>query len=1263
MPTLFSFRLLRFRLVSLAGLFIAACSNIAIAVEVRYLPLQQAGQASVAIDETTGTAYIVDLGKSGDGNRIKIGDQPLLDWIESQGVKRLKFVCSHPHADHMGGIFALFKDPSVFFENGDFERPKFESILVVDSAMPNSLYGKIVAASATNPKIRAAFGRNGKIRLDHRSAEGANAFQDLPKSENNIFVETIPYTPAPGLAPHGHAVVTRMVLANGNVNLDFDDSDTAVIKQVTQKLVARGDGRIDTVVVPHHGSAYHDIEPILALNPKSAIITVNASNPYGHPAPKILLALMDKLGAENVYFTGSVDHISIGPKGIAHGAFTAAKRDSYLAFIRPNLVKALEKKKLTQADADDYHELYTRMYGADSDVPLPASASNGGPPRPGAPEISLAAQRIEQTGSLLTPEFEAGSIPTGGRTTESLRSDQIFGAMPSVGVAKTVIVSRMPSATGEGNRATMEALAFRGVKLGEVRGVLVKPESASGITDGWAFPIESALPQFPAKPGAASPPGSSRPRPGGMVDLTGDRVVTADSANRLQGGAVGVCGTRICVKSAGTPSETYVLPFAANSLFGEVWERVVDRKIDTLYLSINPTKSYLKDPTAFPIPNDRLQFGGNESAQVSHPNKVVTSGDIAKSQIGRILWESDVAFKSEALGFNVFTGAQGNAGTEDNLIENTQATPLDLFTPQRDRWCRLYWTSGEQTIGVDPAAKSVQLTGPAVIARAEGMSLVDGVLKDAPEGTWCGDMKRVAARLEREALSARSLKYPVLNELRQVAEMQNFSRWARDHGLRASADIATLSANANDKPFQVPVWTSGIQSQTKLEIQQEELFSGRSKTLRIHYSGAGDPRVTKCKKQYWPTEPELIARGCKHGDDGMWKDCDQQFDALWTALPVQLKQCEDAKLLPARLSVNHGMPSIYSAARPAVEIELIPHATASEIHGGVALGMQKAFLESAWKQERKLLAPDGKLLFQQTGDEIHFWNFSDQFGEHVVISAGKILAARAADGALRFVINVLPGATVRQELRAVTKQFPRGLEWAESRDAGDGSMLMEKVAWPCSEVCIGVADISLEDLGKRMGLEEVDQPLINIDHRDAIWIVELDISGFEARLRKDAAQRTPETSLAVAQELARWGFSNTAARIYDEAFSELANDTQDTVFGNAFTLRFSSFVEAILAAMTSGEQDEILKRIEGGTASLSNTMRQLARLQGDIDRLTPEDQVDGLKKSITICDRLLPTATSSGQKESVRREKSRYEALARMAEYMSMELRNPWEPN
>ena len=99
----------------------------------RYLPLQQAGQASVAIDEGKSTAYVIDLGKTGDGDQVVVPwkgkDVPLFDFrYYEKKISHLVFFCSHPHSDHMGGIVATFKNPEGLLTE-DKKTPRFASIL------------------------------------------------------------------------------------------------------------------------------------------------------------------------------------------------------------------------------------------------------------------------------------------------------------------------------------------------------------------------------------------------------------------------------------------------------------------------------------------------------------------------------------------------------------------------------------------------------------------------------------------------------------------------------------------------------------------------------------------------------------------------------------------------------------------------------------------------------------------------------------------------------------------------------------------------------------------------------------------------------------------------------------------------------------------------------------------------------------------------------------------------------------------------------
>jgi beta-lactamase superfamily II metal-dependent hydrolase len=117
-------------------------------------------------------------------------------------------------------------------------------------------------------------------------------------------------------------------------NVDFDDASSNAILQTVNGLKARGIKSIDSFIVPHHGSGYHDIEPILSLSPRTAIISVNPRNPYGHPSPSILISLMDKLGSQNVFFTGSIDHVVLDPNGVKHAKYAANQTESFNLFCK-----------------------------------------------------------------------------------------------------------------------------------------------------------------------------------------------------------------------------------------------------------------------------------------------------------------------------------------------------------------------------------------------------------------------------------------------------------------------------------------------------------------------------------------------------------------------------------------------------------------------------------------------------------------------------------------------------------------------------------------------------------------------------------------------------------------------------------------------------------------------------------------------------------------------------------------------------------------
>ena len=53
---------------------------------------------------------------------------------------------------------------------------------------------------------------------------------------------------------------------------------------------------VDVLKVPHHGSRHQDLDFLLGLRARLALVSVGADNDYGHPDPPDLLAALDRDG-------------------------------------------------------------------------------------------------------------------------------------------------------------------------------------------------------------------------------------------------------------------------------------------------------------------------------------------------------------------------------------------------------------------------------------------------------------------------------------------------------------------------------------------------------------------------------------------------------------------------------------------------------------------------------------------------------------------------------------------------------------------------------------------------------------------------------------------------------------------------------------------------------------------------------------------------------------------------------------------------------
>jgi beta-lactamase superfamily II metal-dependent hydrolase len=1125
--------------------------------QLTYLPLQRPGQASVAVDAANQTAYIIDFGKDASGTEIMLDGKPLLDRLDELHVERLVVSCSHPHSDHMGGIRALFQNANLFFKDTAKTQPRFKSVRFIDDGVAQPLHSIFRTVLKDNPAIDVTYA----------SARSKNAFEPVSASTDAVFVENIPYRRDMAAGVHGAAVVTKITLEGKYTILDFDDAESGAIERVVAVLQKRGVQKIDAFVVPHHGSRYHDIEPIFALNPKSAIITVNPENRYGHPAPEILLKLLDKLRPENVVFTGSMGGVVLDGSGIKSAQYTAADPVSYELFVAQSRVRA---KKLGRGEDELalYAAIESRMRGDRPPDTPPAPARvllNPHPPSGsgGATRASAAdsiASDLVNNGTMHTSKFDVGRIRNGGASTHELAASS---RLPGISVGsrnrRRIAAVRNPAADSAGETSAILAKLTAGYLPGQEplsdQPVKVDYQYVEGVADG----LVAARTLEPAEAAGVVTAMRERMLPkGGMVFLDGGKLFPVGPAGQLSGGTLDVCGAQYCITPAGDGAVSYILPFAPSSLFAEVWDKVVRKKIQAFYLSINPTKRFLKASSEglLSIPSDKLHFGtGNVPLEFNY-NEVVTAGDINHSPIGDILWKADVAFKSASLGMNVFTGARF-AAVPVSLARLDRSDLTEYETDAKDRWCRLYWTSGSQRVLVDPTAHKVRFDGEAVVARSEPMILRNGRLEEYPSGTWCSAPKVVAQRLQRAANDGTGSTD--LLQLRKVAQMQNFAKWAFENDLKPSAAFQKSIDGQKELVTSsvVPTWTSGIRAKNTVYVEAEKRWSSNPWSLGLHVS-TGDVATLLCVTKYYMIRRarDFEAAGLKK-KNGTWvyHESDKPFFAKWIdRVAGDIATCANGMVVVSALdpeSADEPMASDGGIAPPTFHIQPV------HVHGGVLLGSDKEARKARWLKEGRITLPDGRLILRRDGNELHFWAFDETHptltstGQHATVSNGKLADIEAFEGRMRVLVETTPGTIVREEARigAIPNHFG-GAEWMQVRD-GDGALIAKKAAWFCDDArhdSVCVADLDLGGFGKIIAAGQLKPGILVEPLKPNLWLIDIDAEDIRKTL-DDQRDVTPETDtagrFALIGQYADWGFQKDADDLQSKLLASF--DSEDFI--------------------------------------------------------------------------------------------------------------------
>jgi beta-lactamase superfamily II metal-dependent hydrolase len=1118
--------------------------------DLTYFPLSREGQASVTYDEQNNWGIIVDYGGEKDG---KVPLTAEFDKLKERKIKKLFILCSHPHADHLQGIRDFFKQ----VKEEKYRLPKtLEEIVVIDDGI-SSPYSLV-------KEIKASIAAHSKISVTYKPANGRNAFEKYYLPTDKMYIQTIPYEISNQKSKHGRAIITFFNL-DGYKHLDFDDAESAVVRKAVDTLKRQGITKINSYTPPHHGSEYHNNDPIFELNPETVIFTVNKENRHGHPSAPVLKGCMDRFKPENVIFTGSEHPVVISSKGLIETHHTASQTDSYTFFVQPNEERLKKQKakastarlKIINDNLALYKEVGAIMRQDGGDQPPPPNSSTPDPDNPPSPSSSpstgnkMLQEKVQRTGSILTSDFSLGAL--------SINKDlavpffQNLKIFPVKDSDLLLVTLEVPLEESKANYLLKAQKAQRDIILS---GKKIDKKIAIASLSRNGFP--SVLGEV-----EMSSLTLSQPLPkGGMVYLNGGKLIPIGQATELISGKLDICGQKFCVKvsSEGEAEKIYDLPFSPSPLFSEIWTRVYDKDIKSFYLSINPTKRMINNlkNDIQNIPMSKLFFGENSKDPHSF-NEVVTSGNIEKSKIGHILWEADVIFKSRSLGFDVLKGnnnPQWKLPTDlTKYLEATQKQGLDrlmnLAVPRHNRWCRLYWTNGEQQISINKPGK-IMMSGDAVIARSEPMRLKNGDLEDYPEGDWCREPKQVAFFLQKLANSPINTN-KTLKDLRQLAEIQNFIIWAKSNDISASdAFREKLNAFNTSVNFEVPKWTSGIRTKPlPLLVQLEENYKG-SIFPSVHIGNVSNEQY-ECMVKLWNEQEHVFPEQGLHKDSrNTWSSSDEQGDIFiknWmNNLALRISTGCGGQLLPP-------LPSKAKSLLTNRTFGIISHSMYEpiEIHGGVMLGVQKELIDKV-KADGFLVSPSRKLLFQKDNEDLHFWNFvdNDQFGnlgQHVIIKDGSLTnISFPTDGVLRFEVKIQPWSIVREELRAKkTDTFTKGVEWLGAK-SDDESVIYEKVAWACTNTesnkpCIGIADMSSEKLFQSYMVNKGSiRPLIKTRRiSNDKWVVELNISGFANDFDKNWEKvkfSDVNKQISALLTYTKWGFRGKAMKIYWQIFKD-----------------------------------------------------------------------------------------------------------------------------
>lgn len=221
------------------------------------------GWVLVACDVGQGDGLVLATGERDRAVVVDTGPDPAAfdRCLDRLGVNRIPLVVlTHLHADHVGGLSAVFDGRAV------------GGVAVGPGRTPEWAWRSVVDLTADRriPLVRLTAGD----RLVWRDLR----IDVLAPSVGNAVVGG----DTDGTAINNTSLVLRATTPAGRILLTGD-----VELSAQAELLAMGtDLRADVLKVPHHGSRYTLAAFLKAVSPRIAITSVGADNTYGHPSPQ-----------------------------------------------------------------------------------------------------------------------------------------------------------------------------------------------------------------------------------------------------------------------------------------------------------------------------------------------------------------------------------------------------------------------------------------------------------------------------------------------------------------------------------------------------------------------------------------------------------------------------------------------------------------------------------------------------------------------------------------------------------------------------------------------------------------------------------------------------------------------------------------------------------------------------------------------------------------------------------------------------------------